>query len=107
MVTTEDEEVFWVLDLVCEQQTDGLQRLLSSIYVVAKEEVVRLRRETTVFEEPEKIIVLTVNIAANLFATRLAISAPPIPPLRALIMLADEHGGTYLYRRLELKQNGL
>jgi len=35
VVTTEDEEVFWVFDLVCQQKADGLERLLSSVDVVA------------------------------------------------------------------------
>lgn len=67
MVTTENEEVLWVLDLVCEQQANGFQRLFSSIYIVAEEEVVRLWREATVFKKSEKIVVLTVDITTNLF----------------------------------------
>ena len=34
MVATQNEEIFWVLDLIGEQQADGLQRLLASVYVV-------------------------------------------------------------------------
>jgi len=67
VVTTENEEVLWVLDLVCEQQANGFQRLFSSIYIVAEEEVVRLWREATVFKKSEKIVVLTVDITTNLF----------------------------------------
>jgi hypothetical protein len=35
VVPAQEEEVFWVLDLVGEEETDGLQRLLASIDVVA------------------------------------------------------------------------
>jgi hypothetical protein len=37
VVAAEDEEVLGVLDLVCEKQADGLERLLASVDVVAKE----------------------------------------------------------------------
>lgn len=69
VVTTEDEEVLGVLDLVGQEETDGLQRLLATVYVVTKEEVVRLWREATVFEETEEIIVLAVDIATDLLRT--------------------------------------
>ena len=34
MVASENEEVFWVFDLVCQQQTYGLQGLFPTIHVV-------------------------------------------------------------------------
>lgn len=66
MVAAEDEEVFGILDLVCEQEADGLERLLATIDVVAEEEVVGLWRESAILEESEQIIVLAVDITANL-----------------------------------------
>ena len=36
VVASKDEEVFWVFDLVGEEQTDGLERLLASVDVVSK-----------------------------------------------------------------------
>jgi len=36
VVASEQEKVFWVFDLVCQQQTDRLQTLLSSIYVITQ-----------------------------------------------------------------------
>jgi hypothetical protein len=35
VVATEDEEVLGVLDLVCQQEADGLERLLATVDVVA------------------------------------------------------------------------
>lgn len=35
VVAAEDEEVLRIFDLVCQQQTDSLEGLLASIYVVA------------------------------------------------------------------------
>lgn len=66
VVATEDEEVFGILDLICEEQADGLERLLATIDVVAEEEVVSFRGETTVFEETEEIVILAVNVTADL-----------------------------------------
>jgi hypothetical protein len=34
MVATQDEEVFGVLDLVCKEEADGLERLLSSVDII-------------------------------------------------------------------------
>ena len=70
VVATENEEVLGVLDLVCQEQADSLQRLLATVDVVAKEEVVGLRGETAVFEETQEIVVLTVDITANLKGQR-------------------------------------
>jgi hypothetical protein len=36
--------------LVCQQKADSFQRLLASVYIVTKEEVIRFWRETTIFK---------------------------------------------------------
>lgn len=51
VVTAENEEVFGVFDFVGKQQADGLERLLATVDIVTKEEVVCLGREATVFEK--------------------------------------------------------
>jgi hypothetical protein len=66
VVSTQNEEVFRVLDLVCKEEADGLEGLLATVDVVTEEEVVSLRRETAIFEETQEVIVLAVDIAANL-----------------------------------------
>ncbi len=66
VVTSEDKEVFRVFYLVGQEQADCLEGLLASIYIIAKEEVVRFRRKSAVLEEAQKIVVLAMNIAANL-----------------------------------------
>lgn len=50
VVAAENEEVLWVLDLVGEEQADGLQGLLATIDIVAEEEVVCLWGEATILE---------------------------------------------------------
>jgi len=66
VVTSQDEEVLGILDLVGQEQADGLKRLLATVDIIAKEEVVGLGREASVLEESEKIVVLAVNVAADL-----------------------------------------
>ena len=66
MVAAQDEEVLGVLDLVREQQADGLERLLAAVDVVAEEEVVGFGREAAVFEEAQEVVVLSVDVAADL-----------------------------------------
>lgn len=62
MVSSQQKEVFWVLDLVSQQQTDGLQGLLPSVYIVSKEQVVALWWKASIFKKPQQIIVLPMNI---------------------------------------------
>jgi hypothetical protein len=51
VVAAKDEEIFWVLNLICEKEADGLQRLLSSVDVITQEEVVCLWWEAAILEE--------------------------------------------------------
>lgn len=53
VVTSQDEKVLWVLDLVRQQETDGLQGLLASVDIVTKEKVVGLRREPAILKETQ------------------------------------------------------
>lgn len=63
MISAKDEEVFGIFDFVGQEQADSLQRLLASVHVVAKEEVICFWRETAIFKQPQKIIILTMNVA--------------------------------------------
>lgn len=66
VIAAQDEEVLGVLDLVGEEQADSLERLLASIDIIAKEEVVRLRWEATVLEQTQQVIVLAVDVTTDL-----------------------------------------
>lgn len=68
VVAAQDEEVLGVLDLVGEEQTNGLERLLATVYVVAQEEVVGLGREATIFEKAEQVVILPMDVTADLEA---------------------------------------
>lgn len=62
MVSSQQKEVFWVFDLVSQQQADCLQGLLASVYIVPKEQVVTLWWKAPIFKQPQQIVVLPVNI---------------------------------------------
>ena len=62
MVSSQQEEVLGVLDLVCEEEADCLEGLLAAVNVVTKEEVVGIGRETAVLEQSQQVVVLTVYI---------------------------------------------
>jgi hypothetical protein len=36
VVTSKDEKVFWVLNLICEKETNSLERLFASIYIISQ-----------------------------------------------------------------------
>ena len=82
VVPTEQEEVLRVLDLIGQQQADGLQRLLAPVHVVPQEQVVTLWREATVLEQPQKIIVLAMNVTCdpgNQVSTRASLNVNLLP----------------------------
>lgn len=62
MVAPQQEEVLGVLDLVSEQQADGLQRLLAPVHIVSQKQVIALRGEAPVLEEPQQVVVLPVDV---------------------------------------------
>lgn len=66
VVSSQDEEILWIFDLVGKEQADGLEGLFATIHVVSEEEVVRFGREPAVLEQAKKIVVLAVDIATNL-----------------------------------------
>lgn len=66
MVATENEKVFRVLDLVRQQQANGLKRLFATVDIISEEQIVCFGGETAVLEETQEVVVLAVNITANL-----------------------------------------
>lgn len=70
MVSTQNKEVLGVLDLVGKEKANGLERLLATVDVVTEEKIVSLRGETAVFKETQKVVVLAVDITADLRGKR-------------------------------------
>ena len=65
MVSTKDEKVFRILDLVCEEEAYGFEGLLTPVDIIAEEEVVCFWWETPIFEKSQKVIVLTMNVTCE------------------------------------------
>ena len=63
MVAAQQEEVLGVLDLVGQQQADGLQGLLPPVHIVPQEQVVSLGREAPVLKQPQQVCVLAMDVA--------------------------------------------
>mmetsp|Transcript_25476 Transcript_25476/g.51803 ORF Transcript_25476/g.51803 Transcript_25476/m.51803 type:complete len:309 (-) Transcript_25476:121-1047(-) len=66
VVTAKHEEVFGVLNFVRQKKADTFQPLWSTVHVVPKEQVVGLRWKPAILKKPEKIRILSMNIANNL-----------------------------------------
>lgn len=66
MVATQQEEILGVFDLVGQQEADGFQRLLPSVHVVTQKQVVTLGGEATVLEEPQQVVILTVDVTCTM-----------------------------------------
>ena len=66
MIAPQDEHFLRVLYLQCEQQANGLQTLPPSVHIIAQEQVGGLGRKSTVLEESQHVIVLSVDVSTDL-----------------------------------------
>lgn len=66
MVATQQEDAVGVLDLEGEEEADGLDALAPAVDVVAQEQIGGLGREASVLEEAQHVVVLAVDVAADL-----------------------------------------
>ena len=62
MVASKHEEILWVFNFVCEHETNCLDRLFSSVNVIAKEQIVSVSWESCIFEQFYQIWVLSVYV---------------------------------------------
>lgn len=102
VVPTEQEKVLWVLDLIGQQQADSLQRLLAPVHVVPQEQVVTLWREAAILEQPQKVIVLAMNVTCdpgNQVSTRGSLNMNPGSGLGPREVGLGRGGGKAAFRR--------
>ena len=66
MVAPEDVDLGRIFDLEGKQQADGLDALSPSIHIISQEEIARLGRQPAVFEESKHVVVLSVDVSADL-----------------------------------------
>lgn len=62
MVSSEQEKVLWIFDLVGQQKTDRFQGLLPSVHIITQEEIVCFWREATILKQPQQIGVLPMDV---------------------------------------------
>ena len=68
MIASQQVEVFRVLDLVGKEKANSFDALLSSVDIITYEyELLVTYWETSDVKEPEKVKVLTVHIAKDLY----------------------------------------
>jgi len=93
VVSSQEEEVLGVEDLVSKKQADGFNRILPTIYVVSEEQVVIHRREAMVMfgaclvvgihyvEESQQIEELPVDVTCHHFITQIMVKIQTIAKL--------------------------
>ena len=59
MVASQQKEIIFILDLVCKQEADRLKRLLPSVHIAPKEEVLCIRWETSILKDSQQVCILT------------------------------------------------
>jgi hypothetical protein len=86
VISSQEEEVLGIEDLIRKQQADGFKRILPTIYIVSEEQVVISRREASVtfgapavagihnVEESQQIVVLTVDVTCHHSITQVIIT---------------------------------
>lgn len=65
MIASQNKHLVLVQDLVGKKEANCLDALFAPIDVVPKEEIARLRRQTSILEHPEQIRELSMDIAAD------------------------------------------
>jgi hypothetical protein len=64
VVASEEEEVLWIFDFECEQQTDCFDALPSPVNVISQKQIIGLWGIMACIKDPQQIMVLSVNITA-------------------------------------------
>ena len=65
VVSPQEEEVFGVLDLVAEEEDDGLDGLLAPVDIVPQKQIVLVGRVTPIVEYFQQVLKLSVDISYN------------------------------------------
>lgn len=65
MIATKKKEILRIFNFVGQEEANSFQALFPSIHIITKEEVVGVRRESTVLKQSHQICVLTMNITCE------------------------------------------
>ena len=66
MVASQNKNLLWIFNFEGKQQANCLDALPSPVDIVPQEQIVGLRRQSAILEEPEHVIVLSMDIPTNL-----------------------------------------
>ena len=66
MVASEKEKVLWMLNFICKEKTNTLDRLFSSVNIVSQEEIVSVTGKSSILEEFDEVRELTMNVSTYL-----------------------------------------
>lgn len=72
MVASQDRDSLWVSNLQGYEQGDRLHRIISTIYIVAHEEVVGIRVRASDPEQLHQVVELTVDVTTHRYGAPLA-----------------------------------
>jgi len=70
MVAPKQEKILRILNLVAQEQSDRFNGLFAAVNVITKEQVVRLRWETTILKDSQQVVVLAMHITYQKPVTR-------------------------------------
>ena len=70
MVAPKQENILRILNLVAQEQSDRFNGLFAAVNVITKEQVVRLRWETTILKDSQQVVVLAMHITYQKPVTR-------------------------------------
>mmetsp|Transcript_32165 Transcript_32165/g.76471 ORF Transcript_32165/g.76471 Transcript_32165/m.76471 type:complete len:90 (+) Transcript_32165:891-1160(+) len=63
MISTEEEKVFRVFDLIGQKQRYGFKTLFATVNIVSKEKIVCFRRKTSIFKQTKQITILAMDVS--------------------------------------------
>lgn len=66
MVSSQEEEVLWVFNLVTEEEEDGLETLFASVDVIPEEKIIGGRREAAHLKQPDEVRILPMHVTNDL-----------------------------------------
>jgi len=65
VISSKDEEIFGVFDLIRQKEAYGLEGLLTTVDIIPQENVIGLGGEPSILKKTEEVVVLTVDVAAD------------------------------------------
>jgi hypothetical protein len=65
VIASQKADLTGISDLECKKEAKSLNRLLSTVNVISKEQKFAVGRRACVVEESQKVVILAMNISSN------------------------------------------